>query len=127
MQKIILLVDDTAMIHRVVGRILRNFNYKMLTAENGQRGCQMAKTWKPDLIIMDVEMPVMNGYEATRLIKSDPVMARIPLIILTPLGSEEDMRKAKEAGADAFLNKPISGEDLIATINGFLNATAKGV
>ncbi|MBZ0158151.1 MAG: response regulator [Alphaproteobacteria bacterium] len=126
MQEIILLVDDTLMIHRIVGQILKECGYRILKAENGQKGYEMAKTWKPDLIIMDVEMPVMDGIQATALIKADFSLSHIPLVILTSLGSEEDIQRAYAAGADGFLNKPISRDDLQATIRKLLDTTGAG-
>lgn len=120
MQRIILLVDDLMMIHRIVGQILKEAGYKVLKAENGEKGYDMAATWKPDLIIMDVEMPVMDGIEATRLIKNAPSLSSIPLIILTSLGSEEDIARAGEAGADRFLNKPVSKDALLKTVDELL-------
>lgn len=124
MQPIILLVDDTQMIHRIVGQILKECGYKVLRAENGQRGCEMAKTWKPDLIIMDIEMPVMTGIEATSLIKSDPATSHIPLIALTSLGSEEDIKRVRDAGADEFLNKPISRDSLQTAVRKLLDRSS---
>jgi CheY-like chemotaxis protein len=120
MQKIILLVDDLLMIHRIVGQMLTAEGYKVLKAENGKKGYEMTKTWKPDLVIMDIEMPIMNGIEAAKMIKSDPATSHIPVIILTSLGSEEDIKEAKEAGADAFLNKPVSKDDLLESVNNIL-------
>jgi DNA-binding response OmpR family regulator len=120
MQPIILLTDDSLMIHRVVGQILTNEGYKVLKAYNGEKGYEMARTWKPDLIIMDIEMPKMNGIEATRSIKTDPTVSHIPVIVLTSLGSEEDIKKANEAGADCFLNKPVSKDELLKTVKNIL-------
>lgn len=126
MAKSILLVDDSLMIHRIVGLILKEHGFQVLHAEDGRKGYEMAKTKRPDLIIMDVEMPNMNGFEATKMIKSEPSVSGIPLIILTSLGSEDDMRKAQEAGADGFLNKPISRDDLVANIRSFLAGPGAG-
>ncbi len=121
MQPIVLLVDDSLMIHRVVGQILTDAGYKVLKAYNGKKGYEMAKTWKPDLIIMDIEMPEMNGIEAASLIKSDPAISKIPTIIFTSLGSEEDIKMACDTGAEGFLNKPVSKDDLLSTIKNLLN------
>lgn len=121
MNPIILIVDDSLMIHRVVGQILTSAGYKVLKAYNGQKGYEMAKTWKPDLILMDIEMPEMTGIEATRLIKSEASICQIPLIIFTSLGAEEDIRLAQEVGADGFLNKPVSKDELLNTIQKLLN------
>lgn len=124
MQRIILIVDDLMMIHRIVGKILREAGYKVLRADNGRKGYEMAKTWKPDLVIMDIEMPVMDGIEATRLIKTDPDVSAIPVVMLTSLGSEEDIKRAYDAGANRFLNKPVSKDDLLTTVNGIVGKAA---
>lgn len=120
MQPIVLLTDDSLMIHRVVGSILTDAGYKVLKAHNGKKGCEMAMTWKPDLIIMDIEMPEMDGIEATRSIKTNPTVSHIPVIVLTSLGSEDDIKRANEAGADCFLNKPVSKDELLKTIKNIL-------
>lgn len=125
MQPIVLLVDDSLMIHRVVGQILTEAGYKVLKAHNGKKGYEMAKTWKPDLIIMDIEMPEMNGIEAATLIKSDPAVSKTPTIIFTSLGSEDDMKLARETGAEGFLNKPVSRDDLLETIKKLMNKTVR--
>lgn len=124
MQRLILIVDDLIMIHRIVGNILKEAGYKVLKADNGRKGYEMAKTWKPDLVIMDIEMPVMDGIEATRLIKTDPEVSGIPVVMLTSLGSEEDIKRAYDAGANRFLNKPVSKDDLLTTVNGIVGKTA---
>jgi CheY-like chemotaxis protein len=110
MNKTILVVDDSAMICHVVGQILRESGYTVLTAKNGQEGCELAIKHDPRLIIMDLEMPVMDGIQATALIKSVPKTKNIPVLIFTSLGGEQDIRRAKDAGCQGFLNKPISRE-----------------
>jgi len=126
MQKKVLIVDDSHMIRRIVGKILKDDDYEVLIAENGLMGYEMAKRNLPDLVIMDVEMPVMNGLEATSHIKADPATTHIPVLIFTSLGSENDIRKAKEAGGSGFLNKPISKEELRANISTILGSGPKG-
>lgn len=123
MQKKILVVDDSPMIRRIVGKILRDGGYAPLLADNGQKGYEAAKTELPDLIIMDIEMPVMDGFEATTLIKSDPDTAHIPVLFFTSLGREEDILTARETGGAGFLNKPISKDDLEATLRDILSPT----
>jgi CheY-like chemotaxis protein len=110
MRKTILLVDDSAMTCHVVGQILRESGYEVLIAKNGQEGYNLAKKHEPRLIIMDVEMPVMDGIQATTLIKSEPEITHIPILIFTSLGGENDIKRAKEAGCQGFLNKPICKE-----------------
>ncbi|MBN2317753.1 MAG: response regulator [Acidobacteria bacterium] len=108
MNNTILLVDDSAMICHIVGQILRESGYKVLVAKNGREGCNLAKQYNPGLIIMDVEMPEMDGIEATTRIKTQPETNHIPILMFTSLSSEEDIRRAREAGCQGFLNKPIS-------------------
>ena len=110
MNRTILVVDDSAMICHVVAQILRESGYTVVTAKNGQEGCEMARKHNPQLIIMDVEMPVMDGIKATALIKSSPETKHIPILIFTSLGGENDLKRATEAGCQGFLNKPISRE-----------------
>ncbi len=108
MNRTILVVDDSAMICHVVAQILRDSGYTVLTAKNGQEGYELTKKHIPQLVIMDVEMPVMDGIRATSLIKSAPETNHIPVMIFTSLGGEEDLKRAREAGCQGFLNKPIS-------------------
>jgi CheY-like chemotaxis protein len=105
--KTILLVDDSAMICHIVSQILKDSGYTVLIARNGQEGVELAKKHNPNLVIMDVEMPIMNGIDATVKIKSEPGTAQTPVIIFTSLGSEEDIARAKKAGCKGFLGKPI--------------------
>jgi CheY-like chemotaxis protein len=122
----ILLVDDSLMIHRIVGKIMTDHGFTVIHAENGKKGCEMAKSSMPNLIIMDIEMPEMNGIEATRMIKTDPTISGIPVIVFTTLGSEGDMRKAKEAGADGYVNKPVTRDELLEYIQKFLPGNGAG-
>jgi CheY-like chemotaxis protein len=100
------------MICHVVGKILKDEGYDVLTAHNGKDGCSMVENHAPHLVIMDVEMPVMDGITATTQIKSQPETAQTPVLIFTSLGGEEDIARAKEAGCQGFLNKPVCKETL---------------
>lgn len=108
MNNTILLVDDSAMICHIVEQILREFGYEVLIAKNGREGCDLAKQHNPGLILMDIEMPEMDGIEATTRIKTEPDTNHIPILMFTSLSSEEDIRRAREAGCHGFLTKPIS-------------------
>ena len=108
MNNTILLVDDSAMIRHIVGQILRESGYDVLMARNGREGCDLAMKCNPRLIIMDVEMPGMDGIQAVSHIKKQPETTHIPILIFTSLSGEEDIKRAREAGCQGFLNKPIS-------------------
>jgi len=120
MPKTILIVDDSAMIRRIVSQIVQQLGHKPVTAENGLQGYEMAARIRPDMIIMDIEMPVMDGYEATWRIKADQNTAHIPVAFFTTLGSEENIQQAREAGCIGFLNKPICAEELGQAIHDIL-------
>jgi CheY-like chemotaxis protein len=120
MRKTILVVDDSAMILHVVAQILRESGYTVLTAKNGQEGYELTKKHIPQLVIMDVEMPVMDGIRATSLIKSAPETNHIPVMIFTSLGGEDDLKRAREAGCQGFLNKPISRDAIQAEVQKLL-------
>jgi two-component system, cell cycle response regulator DivK len=112
MAKTILLVDDSAMICHIVSQILKDSGFTVLTAKNGREGVALAMKHSPNLVIMDMEMPVMDGIEATVRIKAEPDTARIPVIMFTSLGREEDIARAKQAGCAGFLGKPVCKETL---------------
>ena len=123
MNRTILVVDDSAMICHVVAQILKESGYTVLTAKNGREGCEMAKKHDPHLIIMDVEMPIMDGIQATTLIKAEPKTSHIPIIIFTSLGGEQDIKRAKDAGCQGFLNKPISKDAIQFEIAKFMGGS----
>jgi len=109
------------MIRRIVGMILKEYNYDVMTAENGLIGCEMAKANMPDLIIMDVTMPIMNGIEAAAKIKADEETTHIPILIFTSLGSEHDIQEAQAAGVSGFLNKPIARDELKSAVSALIS------
>ncbi len=112
MLKTILIVDDSTMIRRIVSQLVQRLGHQPLTAENGLQGYEMATEVRPDMIIMDIEMPIMDGFEATIRIKADQRIAHIPVMFFTALGSEENIQQARDAGGIGFLNKPICKEEL---------------
>lgn len=120
MLKTILIVDDSAMIRRIVSQLVQQLGHQSVTAENGLQGCELAAELRPDMIIMDIEMPIMNGFEATWRIKADQRTSHIPIAFFTTLGSEENIEQAREAGGIGFLNKPICKEELDQAIRDIL-------
>ncbi|HSR35935.1 MAG TPA: response regulator [Desulfurivibrionaceae bacterium] len=122
MEKTILIVDDSAMIRRIVSQILQEYGHRTVLAENGQKGYEQAVAVQPDLIIMDIEMPVLDGISATERIKADAKTAHIPVIFFTALGSEENIQQAKGVGGIGFLNKPICKEELGKAISDILGS-----
>ena len=103
----ILLVEDNEMNRDMLGRRLQRRGYEVVFANDGQQALDRARSEAPDLILMDLSLPVMDGWEATRQIKADPNTAGIPVIALTAHAMEQDEKKALEAGCDEFETKPV--------------------
>ena len=112
MAKKILIVEDIAMSRRLIGDILKYHGYEILEAENGEEGIRMAKEHIPDLIIMDLQMPVKNGYDAIKVLKSDPVTKNIKILAVTSFAMAGDREKALEIGVDDYIEKPINTREL---------------
>lgn len=110
----ILLVDDESHILRLTELSIRKGNYEIFTARNGNEAIECVAKNKPDLVIMDVQMPGMDGLQALQILKSDPATAKIPVIVLTARGHQLTRQEAEGIGASAFLTKPFSPTQLFA-------------
>jgi CheY-like chemotaxis protein len=116
----ILLVEDNEMNRDMLSRRLLRNNFEVVMAVNGKEGVDMARSEKPDLILMDMSLPVMDGWEATRTIKADAATRSIPVIALTAHAMESDREQALQAGCDDFDTKPIELPRLLGKINALL-------
>ena len=103
----ILLVEDNEMNRDMLSRRLQRKGYSVLTAEDGEKGLLLARSEMPDLILMDISLPVMSGWEVTRLLKADETTRHIPIIALTAHAWITDREKAIEAGCDEYDTKPV--------------------
>jgi len=121
-EKVILVVDDDQVNQKIFETILKRHQYKSLIAENGAIAVEIAKKGNVDLIIMDISMPVMNGYEATELIRlhESNLGVRTPIIAVTAFALKEDKQKCLKAGMDDFISKPLNFNALIEKINSWL-------
>jgi len=118
-KKKILIADDEAGIRLTLGKTLDK-DYVVLEATNGEEAVEIAKGQKPDLILMDLIMPKMDGYAACSQIKADPATRGIPVVILTAVGHELNKKFAAEMGAEAYITKPFSIQGLIDVITPLL-------
>lgn len=116
----ILVVEDQEDNRRIIRDLLASAGYDMIEATDGEAGTRLAGTERPDLILMDIQLPVLDGYEATRRIKADPELRHIPIIVVTSYALSGDDAKAIAAGCDAYVAKPFSPRQLLATIRQFL-------
>ena len=120
MTKRILVVEDQEDNRQILRDLLSSADYEMVEAENGKEALTAVVEHKPDLILMDIQLPIMDGYEATRRIKADPATKSIPIIVVTSYALSGDEGKAREAGCDAYVTKPYSPRQLLAKIREFL-------
>jgi CheY-like chemotaxis protein len=121
----ILLVEDNAMNRDMLSRRLARRGYEVIMAVDGQQGVTMAQSELPDLVLMDMSLPVMDGWEATRTLKSGAATKDIPIIALTAHAMSTDREKAMEAGCDDYDTKPIELTRLIAKMEALLARTSK--
>lgn len=117
---VILLVEDNELNRDMLSRRLIRKGYEILIAVNGEDGVASAKQHKPDLILMDMSLPKLDGWDATKAIKADPETAHIPVIALTAHAMAGDREKALEAGCDEYDSKPVDLPRLLSKITPFL-------
>lgn len=118
--KVILIVDDDQRVRTVLQRLLFEAGYATIAAADGWQGVELAKTRKPDLIVMDILMPNMDGLIACNIIKRDSVTGGIPIVIFTEINSELGKEIAKEVGADRYITKPFGRDKLLDAISQLL-------
>jgi two-component system cell cycle response regulator DivK len=118
--KRILVVEDHEENRRIVRDLLTSAGYEMIEAVTGEEGVALAESEHPDLILMDIQLPGLDGYEATRQIKANPALRSIPIIAVTSYALSGDDVKALQAGCDAYVTKPFSPRVLLAKIREYL-------
>lgn len=116
MSKRILVIEDQEDNRRILRHLLGSVHYEVLEAVTGEDGVALAERERPDLILMDIQLPGLDGYEATRRIKDTPELRHIPIIVVTSYALTGDDVKAFEAGCDAYVTKPFSPRQLLAKI-----------
>jgi len=120
MGKTILIVEDEPRNLKLLRDLLQRFGYEILEALDGEQGVKLAGEKMPDLILMDIMMPKMDGLEATRIIKADTKTKHIPVIALTSYAMKGDREKTVEAGCDGYIAKPIDIKEVLKAIEHYL-------
>ena len=120
MSKRILAIEDHEENRRLLRDLLTSFGYELIEAVTGEAGVTAAETERPDLILMDIQLPGIDGYETTRRIKANPALKHIPIIAVTSYALSGDDAKAFAAGCDAYVTKPFDPADLLEKIKGYL-------
>ena len=120
MSRRILVVEDQEDNRQILRDLLSSVGYELIEAEDGEQGLAAAAAHRPDLILMDIQMPVLDGYETTRRIKADPALRGIPVIAVTSYALSGDEGKARAAGCDDYVTKPYSPRALLAKVREYL-------
>ena len=120
MSQCILVVEDQEDNMQILRDLLLSAGYEMIEAVNGEEALAAVAKRRPDLILMDIQLPVMDGYEATRRIKADPALQSIPIVAVTSYALSGDEEKARAAGCDDFVPKPYSPRQLLAKVRQYL-------
>ena len=120
----ILIVEDQDDNRKILRDLLGAAGFEVMEAVNGAEGVAATKRERPDLVLMDIQMPEMDGYEATRRIKGDPETAMIPVLVVTSYALSGDEERARAAGCDAYVTKPFSPRALLATVRTWLTGPA---
>ncbi len=116
MTKMILIVEDEPKNMTLLRDLLQVSGYETIEATDGKQGVELARSKKPDLILMDVQMPVMDGLEATRILKADAATSSIPVLALTTYAMKGDEERILEAGCDGYLAKPLDIQELLKEV-----------
>lgn len=114
--KTVLYVEDNEMNRKIVRDLLKRTAYRLIEAHDGEAGVALARSERPDLVLMDVQLPKISGIEATRRLRAAPETAATPILVITSFALSGDEQKAKDAGASAYLAKPYSPRQLLGMI-----------
>ncbi len=121
----ILIAEDEPDIRDLIAFTLRFAGYEVVTAANGKEAVELAPKEMPDLILMDVRMPIMTGYDACKLFKADPALKHVPVVFLSAKGQESEIQAGLEAGAEEYLLKPFGPSELTESIRRILSKQGK--
>ena len=122
----ILVVDDEPTLVRLMEFVLAKQGHTMLVANNGEDGLAKARSEKPDLILLDIMMPRIDGYEVARTIRADADIAATPIIMLSAKAQDDDIKKGLELGVNEYITKPFSPEHLVHVVNDYLEKVKSG-
>ena len=121
MSKRILVVEDQPDNRKIIRDVFARTDYEIIETENGEEALAAIAKVRPDLILMDIQLPIMDGYTATRRIKADPALRSIPIVAVTSYALSGEEKKAREAGCDDYIPKPYSPRELLAKVRQYLS------
>jgi CheY-like chemotaxis protein len=120
-KKTILVVEDNPLNMKLVKGLLKIGKYHMLEANDAETGIQLIRSQQPDLVLMDIQLPGMDGLAATKILKEDPSVEKIPIVALTSYAMQGDKEKAMEAGCTGYIAKPIDTRKFLETVSQYLD------
>ena len=120
MRKTVLVVEDNELNMKLFNDLLEAHGYNVVQTRDGLKALDLARTHKPDLILMDIQLPEVSGIEITKWLKEDDALRSIPVIAVTAFAMKGDEQKIREGGCEAYISKPISVVNFLQTIDGFL-------
>ncbi|KZL15244.1 response regulator [Pseudovibrio sp. Ad37] len=123
MQKTVLIVEDNELNMKLFNDLLEAHGYATLQSRNGMEALELARAHKPDLILMDIQLPEVSGLEVTKWIKEDDDLKIIPVIAVTAFAMKGDEERIRQGGCEAYISKPISVSSFLETVSGFLKDT----
>jgi chemosensory pili system protein ChpA (sensor histidine kinase/response regulator) len=119
-----MVVDDSLTVRKITGRLLEREGYQVLTAKDGVDALEQMKDVVPAVMLVDIEMPRMDGFDLTREVRADPRTRRVPIIVISSRTAEKHRSQATQLGVNAFLGKPYADSELLQTISDFIVAQA---
>ena len=122
MRKKILVADDNQVSRELIREVLEDSSQRVLEAENGEEAIEKIFSERPDVVLLDIQMPIFDGYEVLRHVRSDPSFSKIPFVALTAYAMKEDREKALASGFNAYVTKPIDGASLRIRVKQMLHA-----
>jgi two-component system, OmpR family, response regulator RpaA len=123
----VLVIDDDELVSRTLQRTLKIYGYNTMVANGGTEGMQLARRHRPDLVVLDIIMPGVDGYQVCRQFRGDPLLKEVPILFLTAKAKDEDKIEGFRAGADDYLSKPFNIEELQLRIKAILRRTLPAV
>jgi chemosensory pili system protein ChpA (sensor histidine kinase/response regulator) len=117
---LVMVVDDSITMRKVTSRVLENHSLDVMTAQDGLDAIESLHDRIPDLMLLDIEMPRMDGYELAEHVRADPRLRHIPIVMITSRAGQKHRKKARDAGANAYLTKPYQEADLVAQVSEML-------
>ena len=126
MSRRILIVDDEPNIVTSLEFLMRKSDYEVLVARNGEEALQLAESFRPDIVVLDVMMPQRSGFEVCQKIRENPVLGDVKIVMLTAKGRDVEKEKGLYLGANAYITKPFSTKELMNTVRGLLPRSERG-